>query len=270
MRSLGNTNISEKNKQENQPIYLYTVYDYDGGRISGSATSTSVNHLVDTNASFVSGDVGKTIHNTTDNTYAVITVVNSSTNVTLSKNIMASGEAYDKENNLYLAQYDINVVFDTITYVAFPIKFDAIGENAQGEIDTLKITLCNISRLIQSYLETYDWRGKKVKMTLVWANQLADANVKTEDIFYIDSYNADELNVEVSLSSKFDILDLNIPARKYLRNNCGWRQLGFKGTECGAVSGTTCDGRLSTCQSLTNSTRYGGFPSIPIGRIYVG
>ena len=208
MRNLGNTNISEKNKQENQPIYLYTIYDYDGAG-----------------------------------------------------------------NNLCLAQSDIDITYPTsggVKYTAFPIKFDVIGENSQGEIDTLKITLCNVSRLIQSYLETYDWRGKKVKITLVWANQLADATAKTEDIFYIDNYTADELNVEATLSSKFDVLDLSIPCRKYLRNNCGWRQLGFKGTECGAQTGTTCNGTLQNCQALVNSSRYGGFPSVPTGRIYVG
>lgn len=202
MKTLDAVFISEKNKQENQPIYIFTIYNYNG----------------------------------------------------------AGG-------NLYLAQYDINVVFDGITYIRFPIRFDAIGES-QGEIDTVKLTICNISREIQTYLEAYDWRGKQVKVTLVWANQLADIDAKLEDTLYIDSYTADEKNVEVTLSTKFDILDATIPNRKYFRNNCSWK---FKGAECGYAGGeTSCNRTLQRCKELANQLRYGGFPSIPQDRIYVG
>jgi lambda family phage minor tail protein L len=174
--------------------------------------------------------------------------------------------------NLFLAQYDINVWYPTAVqeYTAFPIRFDGIGENSTGEVDTIKLTICNISRLIQSYLEAYDWRGKQVDIILVWANQLADADAKMVDTFYIDSYSADELNVSVVLSSKFDILDVTLPAGKYLRNNCRWK---FKGTECGypvGGSAKSCNRTLARCQELSNSVRYGGFPSIPMNRIFIG
>jgi hypothetical protein len=62
--------------------------------LSGSATSTSANHLVDTGAAFVAADVGRTVWNTTDNTYARITARNSGTDVTLDADIMANGEGY--------------------------------------------------------------------------------------------------------------------------------------------------------------------------------
>lgn len=203
MRTLDAAVIAEKNKQENQPIYLFTIYNYDGA-----------------------------------------------------------------STNLYLAQYSANVIFDGIEYRRFPVSFDGIGENNQGQVNTVVVKVANISREIQAYLELYDWRGKKVDITLVWANQLADPDAKTADTLYIDNYQADEENVEFTLSTKFDVLDFTIPAEKYLRNNCRWK---FKSVQCAyAGAETTCNRTFSRCQVLGNSVRYGGFPSIPINRIYVG
>jgi len=62
---------------------------------SGSATATTADHLIDTaNAHFVAGDVGKTVHNSTDKTTAKVTAYNSESDLTLDTNIMASGESY--------------------------------------------------------------------------------------------------------------------------------------------------------------------------------
>jgi len=65
------------------------------GSKSGTATSTSAFHLVDaTSPPFLATDVGRIVKNTTDTTYATITVFNSTSDVTLDNDIMASGEAY--------------------------------------------------------------------------------------------------------------------------------------------------------------------------------
>ena len=61
---------------------------------SGTATATLANHLVDSAAAFVAADVGRVVWNTTDNTYARITVVNSATDVTIDTDIMVNTEAY--------------------------------------------------------------------------------------------------------------------------------------------------------------------------------
>jgi lambda family phage minor tail protein L len=268
MYTLDSTFKSEKNKAANQPIYLYTIHDYDSLRISGIATSTSTNHLVDTEANFVVGDVGRTIHNTIDDTYAIITAINSTIDITLSKNIMANGETYNLETNLYLAEYDTDITYDGITYTRFPIKHDEIGENSQGEIDNFKVSVANVNRLIQGYLETYDLRGKKITITLVWANQLADIDANIKFIYYIDSYTASQDTVEFVLSSKYDILDLELPLGRYNRNYCRWK---FKSIECGYSNGqSTCDKRKATCKTtMSNIARYGGFPSVPTHRIFV-
>lgn len=201
MYTLDSTFKSEKNKPSNQPIYLYSIEDYNGS--------------VDLN----------------------------------------------------LAEWDTDITYDGITYTKFPIKHDEIGENSQGEIDNFRVTVANIDRTIQAYLESYDLRGKKVTITLVWANQLNDTDANIKFIFYIDNYTATQDTVEFTLSSKYDIIDLTLPNGIYNRNYCRWK---FKSTECGYTTPeTTCDKRKATCKNtMSNIARFGGFPSVPTNRLF--
>jgi lambda family phage minor tail protein L len=203
MYNLDSTFKSEKNKASNSPIYLYTIYDYDG--------------------------VG---------------------------------------TNLNFAEWDADVTYNGVTYTKFPIKHEEITENTKGEIDVVKVSVANVNRVLQGYLETYDLRGKKVIIKIVWSNQLADADAYIDFTFYIDTYTATEQVVEFSLSSKYDIIDLEIPLGKYHRNYCRWK---FKSSECGYSGGSTaCDKRKTTCKNtMNNVARYGGFPSVPTHRIFV-
>ena len=176
-------------------------------------------------------------------------------------------EDYDGSNDLYLAGYDEDVVYNAATYIRFPITHEFIGENNQGQIDQVKVRLANVSRLIQLYLEQYDFRGKKVVIRTVWADQLADPDAYIDDIFYIDNYTADQNNVEFTLTSKFDVLGVDLPARRYARNYCGWK---FKSAECGyAGAETSCDKTQQRCKQLNNYQRFGAFPSVPTRRIYI-
>ncbi len=76
----------------------------------GSATSTSSNNLVDaTKVQFASTDVGKVVLNTTDNTWAVIASYSSTSQVGLTKDIMASGEQYKLCNKFCRNQNQIYI-----------------------------------------------------------------------------------------------------------------------------------------------------------------
>ena len=179
-------------------------------------------------------------------------------------------ENYDGSNNdLNLTSYrGDDIVYKDITYTSFPINHEYISENTKGEIPTVIVKLSNVSRLIQAYLENYDFRKKKVTVIQAFANQLAEADAYIKDVYYIDSYTADSLNVEFKLTSKFDILDVELPFRKYSRNYCSWK---FKSSECNySGAETVCNKTLTRCRELGNQKRYGGFPSIPSKRIYAG
>lgn len=78
---------------------------------SSSATSTSANKLVDTGASFTEAEhLGKTVYNSTDDTWAEITAVDSATQLSLDADIMASGEAYKIVDAFSTIQKAINEV----------------------------------------------------------------------------------------------------------------------------------------------------------------
>lgn len=193
--------ITEKNKQQNRPVYLYRVFDYDGSA------------------------------------------------------------------DLYFTNHDEDVTFDGQVYTAFPITHDTVADNTSGEIDQVTVKLANVSREIQAYLETYDWRGLKVTITAVFLEELADADDSVVHTFYIDNYTADEESVSFVLTTKFDLLDIQLPLRTYNRNHCGWK---FKSTECGyAGAETICNKTKQDCRDNKNNvTRFGGFPSIPQRRLY--
>lgn len=61
---------------------------------NGVATSTVANKLSDSGATFTDAMVGKTVYNPIDNTWAVITAKDSTILLSLSADIMTSGEAY--------------------------------------------------------------------------------------------------------------------------------------------------------------------------------
>lgn len=217
--------ITEKNKQTNRPLRLYTIHEYDG------------------------------------------------------------------VNNLYFVENHENIRFLDQEYTAFPIRYETMGENTQGEVDGVKLILGNVSRLIRRYLTNYDWRLKKVTIRTIWGDYVdsyledvdgneikntegeniyvirAEATMWIDDVFYIDSYSADSKNVNVTMTSKFDVVNLDLPSSRYGRNYCRWK---FKSTECGyAGAESECNRTLARCRELDNQLRFGGFPSIPTRRLYI-
>lgn len=62
---------------------------------TGSATATVASKLVDSNQNFSSKlKIGDIVYNNTDSTAATVTAIDSATQVSLSADIMASGESY--------------------------------------------------------------------------------------------------------------------------------------------------------------------------------
>jgi len=193
--------ITEKNKQENRPVFLYRVFEYNDS------------------------------------------------------------------DDLFLTSHDADVTFDGQVYTKFPITHEAISDNTQGEIDQVNLRISNVSRAIQAYLEANDWRGKKVTITAVFLDALADADDAIVHTFFIDNYTSDEKDVNVVLTTKFDVLDIQLPLGAYNRNYCRWK---FKSSECGyAGSESVCNKTKQDCRDNKNNVvRFGGFPSIPQRRLF--
>lgn len=168
--------------------------------------------------------------------------------------------------DLYLAFYRQDVVFDGVTYRAFPVVFDSIKENSKGEIDTVSMRVCNIRREIQQYIENYDIRGHKVTIRTVFSNLLDDSTNKIDDVYSIDRWDATKEDVTFTLASKFNVLNIQLPLCSYSRNLC--QHAVFKGTECGYTGPeTSCSRTKTACKAYNNYSRFGGFPSIAGRRV---
>ena len=74
-----------------------TMYStHEDARISSTTTATTSNKLTDSAGAFVVNgvQVGDIIHNTTDDTWAVVTAVDSATALSINADIMANAEGY--------------------------------------------------------------------------------------------------------------------------------------------------------------------------------
>lgn len=76
------------------PSDTIDIPNVSGPSQSGTATGTTANKLVDSAGGFTNNLIGYIVYNTTDNTAATVTGVDSATELSLSADIMASGEAY--------------------------------------------------------------------------------------------------------------------------------------------------------------------------------
>lgn len=76
------------NEMDSGPTYLYPL--------RGAATDTDVNKLIDSTATFITGNIteGDVIYNTTDSTSATVVSVDSETELTLDADVFVSGESW--------------------------------------------------------------------------------------------------------------------------------------------------------------------------------
>jgi lambda family phage minor tail protein L len=189
---------------------------------------------------------------------------------------------------LRLCEWDSIIHYPTAggeDYLPFPLKHEGIGVNALGEIDTVKVTLSAVDRtIISTLIANNGLLGYKVVMKLVFLNQLADPLANVSSTFYIDGVETTEQEATFNLTSKLDLYEVTIPRRMMERDHCQWT---FKCEGCWLWSGTAwiaptvptflhsdvdCDHtRTGTtgCIYHANSTRFGGFPGIPLRGIIV-
>lgn len=171
--------------------------------------------------------------------------------------------------NLTFARNNEDVVFDGVTYHKSGINFQTIGENLQGEIDMVDISVLNVSRFIQSNLEDFDISDKKILIRIVWANQLADPTAYLDFLFYIESYHSTDTDVHFVCTTKMDLMERTLPAEIIMRNHCTHRI--FKDPDTCGYTGpeTECNRTKQRCKALGNYSRFGGCPSMPSGRYVV-
>lgn len=178
-----------------------------------------------------------------------------------------------------------NIVFNSITYTAYPIEVDGFELSTKGTLPRPSMKIANANNTISALLVLYNPLQAKVTRIRTCkkfldasnfsdGNATADPTAKFEDeIWYIDRVaNENPELVEFELTSKLDLTNLALPRRQVLEH-CPWQ---YRGTECGYTGtryfdlndkSTTeandqCGKRYSSCTKRFKTGRlpFGGFP----------
>jgi lambda family phage minor tail protein L len=190
-------------------------------------------------------------------------------------------------------EFNANVVFQGITYIALPIDVEGFETSASGSNPRPKLKVGNIGGLISVYNRTYqDLTGVKVTRIRAFVEQLdavnfvgGNVNADPNIVFPIDRYIVDRKTTETrifseyELASAWDVVEF-LPRRPVLQNACFW---GYRSTECGYAGGAVadvfdqpttvlaqdqCSKRLTGCElrfGENNPLPFGGFPGVGLG-----
>ena len=177
-----------------------------------------------------------------------------------------------------------NLTSATVLYTGLPIERGNVKTSTDEQIPGLDITVPNVDRVIESYIQAYDYlRGQEVIAMTTFARFLPSgtgaAYIGEEEDYtafltekmYVDGVTSTDEVVTFSCKSKFVIKNIVLPNRKYSRE-CVWTYLGDEcDPDSNIDSGTypTCDYSLVQCRERDNDDRFGGFPGIPKRGIYV-
>lgn len=166
----------------------------------------------------------------------------------------------DPPTTLYLVKNNEDITFQSQVYTATSFELDASKESSKGEIPSISLRVCNVTRVLQSYLEELNGAvGATVKITIVNAAHLTENYAELEMTFDVMSTSSDAMWVTFNLGAP-NPLRSRFPKFRYLANHCGWI---FKSRECNYTGGATeCARTLDACQALGNSPRFGGHPGL--------
>ena len=179
-----------------------------------------------------------------------------------------------------------DIVFDNITYAAYPIEVDGFELTTKGTLPRPSMQIANANNAISALLVLYNPLQAKVTRIRTCkkfldasnfsdGNATADPTAKFEDeIWYIDRVaNENPQVVEFELTSKLDLTNLALPRRQVLEH-CPWvyreeSTCGYKGTKYFDINNNptteandVCGKRYSSCAKRFKTGRlpFGGFP----------
>ena len=168
---------------------------------------------------------------------------------------------------LYFVNNIENVTYNGQEYTAFPFQISVDKQTSKGEVPSVQFRICNINRVLQTYIEDYDgFIGNTITMRLVNASHL------TED------YSVLTVSYEIivcSATSEWITFDCGapnpmrkrFPLYRYIGSHCNFT---FKSVEC-AYQGvdTECNRTYTACSLKKNTVHFGGYKGLVGGNIRV-
>lgn len=179
------------------------------------------------------------------------------------------------KNKDLTVQFDIvantnDVTWNGKEFTAFPFSMDEVQESTKGSLPSFQLSVCNVERVVQSYIEgdVSHGSGWDVDLMVVHSSNLANNNPEVIYSFKTLSVTADENNVVFTVGMQ-NPLRQQFPRRRMMTNFC---QNTFKARGCTyAGADTICGKTISDCRlKFPNSDRLPilVFSGIPTGSIY--
>ena len=164
-----------------------------------------------------------------------------------------------------------DIVFGGNTFTAFPFKIDTITESQKGELPSIKLTLSNVDRVIEGYIEQDPDLGSgwSVHIDIVHESALTNSTAEITYDFVTTSVTSDAKSAVFTCGLRNPLRE-QFPRVRMLPNAC---QNTFKKGGCTyAGADTECAKTLSACrQKFPNASKipFLGFPGIPGQDIYL-
>ena len=198
-------------------------------------------------------------------------------NVILEKNKMASISPFvvlleielntEPATTIRLARNTEDITFGGNLYSKFWFDLQPAKYSSTGEIPTITISVSNITRLMQPYIETLNGGvGSTITIHVVNTGMLDEDFSDLDVTCEILSCKCTVSYVEFVLGMP-SLLRQRMPLHRYIALSCRYARF-FKGVEC-KYSGaeTECDGSYDRCVELSNADNFGGFVGLRMGAL---
>lgn len=167
---------------------------------------------------------------------------------------------FSPEEILRLVNNTDDIEFEGHVYYAFEFNITLPKESSKGEIPSVTLSVSNVTRLIQRYVEQYEGAvGKTVKITVVDAGHLDENYAELTMTLTVQSAKCTPKYVAFTLGS-INPINKRFPPDLCLAKNC---RFNFKDVRCGYKgAATSCERSLAACKALNNTARFGGHPGL--------
>lgn len=159
-----------------------------------------------------------------------------------------------------------DIVWNSYTWQRFPFNIEEVSESSNAETSQFQIKVSNVNNIIGEYIRDYDVYLKlngfapiTVNLFIVNSKDLANTTPVISQNLVLSTQNINHMEVTFTVSAR-DLYRTRIPQYRMFPNSC---RFIFKSTKCGYVGAeSSCDKTLVRCRELSNSPRFGGFPTI--------
>lgn len=170
----------------------------------------------------------------------------------------------DLEPPLCITNWDDEVVYQGKTYLPTAVQHSTISQNTGGQMGDVTLSVGNLDRIIQKYIDDYELIGKKVRVIQFF---IGSSTGNVQGTFRIEGITVKKDAAAFTLSVGCNYLQASFPSRLASSRHCMWQ---FKSSECGYTgSDENCSKTIEDCIEKGNVHRVGCFPGIINERIYV-